>query len=1176
MQVGTRGRLDAIEVAKLAAALFAAVLILALAPNAQAATFEQVETFGEGPEIQLGGVSDMAINVDGSGEVTPGTVYTVGVTGGVGGGVRVARFSPGGQFELAWEISETEGIPNRCGNIASLSPCTAHPSATVGRAGIGIDQLTGAVYVLNTRVALGQPTVSVYKPDGSEELSTRFAVRASESETAADFPARIHQALYPGGLAVNSAGEVFLFDVNFGDHFYHRVMVFEPETPGSIKHYVYAGQGQDIATGTTGNFPSDPTIDAAGDLYVAGYQSDYIEKYDPSQPSAPVCTFTLKGGGITGFAVNTKSGEIFYYTYKDKHIHQLSPCAGGTFTPSGQAISVSPERDELYGMAVNPDLELLYGVAPSETPQTGVGKGEPGKTALGYIFAPIEEKTPVVEAESVLRTSETTAKLQATINPKGFQTRYVFEYLTRTAYEEGGGSFNGASEAPPGGALAGNSQGSVSVVGVLSGLTPGREYVYRVVVETHCAPSEPGKVCDDKGQAESFSTAQVGASLQSDGRLYELVSPVEKNSGQVLPADPRTKSCPKVECKPGDGYTHFPMQSAPDGNGVVYEGSAFVPGEGALIENQYIARRSESGWQSVNLTPSQLFSKRGQGYKFFDVSLSQGLLEQGEPSLVPEAPTDFTNLYRQSTDTPAQLRPLLTSSNSFIHRLPTNGLESLNLTFVGASADVSRIFFEANDALTSEAGEAGEKTNLYEWSGGVLTQVNLAPGSEVPAPGAALGSGKLLKSGNPAVTVFTHAVSSDGSRVFWTGEDGGTYARLDGLGTLEVPGPGSCKESVALALRACFLTASEDGSSVLLSNGQIYEFNEEAASYEAGPDLTSGAGGFLGIAGQSEDLSHVYFVDTAVLTGEEENDQGAKAQAGKDNLYAWIEGSTTFVGTLLAADNIEIGAWQASPAVRTAEASPGGRYVTFLSQAPLTGYDNTGPCNVVSGTEEFKSGPCAEVFLYDSATDELVCPSCNPGNAVPLGPSVLRTILGARGSLPQPRYLTDSGRLYFDSQDALVPADTNGRAEDVYQYEPQGIGSCTREAGCVSLISGGRAATDSNLLAIDASGDNVFFTTRDRLVPADKDELIDLYDARVEGGFPEASGSSGGCQAEACQPAVLPPPKGSPTSQSFTGTGNVRCNKGKVMRRGRCVKKPRRARHNNKTKRASKARGGAK
>ena len=276
------------------------------------------------------------------------------------------------------------------------------------------------------------------------------------------------------------------------------------------------------------------------------------------------------------------------------------------------------------------------------------------------------------------------------------------------------------------------------------------------------------------------------------------------------------------------------------------------------------------------------------------------------------------------------------------------------------------------------------------------------------------------------------------------------------------------------------LTASADGSSVLLSNGKIYGANGVGTAYEYSGDLTQGQGGFLGIAGQSEDLSHLYFVDTANLTGGEENGQGAVAEAGKPNLYSLGDENTHFVATLSSGDgNQEKGDWVAAPSLITAEASPSGRWAAFLSVAPLTGFENLGR---------------KEVFLYDSQTRELTCASCNPSGARPVGDAVLPI-----NFLSQARYLTDAGRLFFDTGDRLVPGDTNGKVEDVYEHEPQGMGGCSRPDGCLHLISSGRGSSDSNFLTMDETGDNVFFTTGNRLVAADKDELIDLYDARVGG-----------------------------------------------------------------------------
>jgi hypothetical protein len=168
------------------------------------------------------------------------------------------------------------------------------------------------------------------------------------------------------------------------------------------------------------------------------------------------------------------------------------------------------------------------------------------------------------------------------------------------------------------------------------------------------------------------------------------------------------------------------------------------------------------------------------------------------------------------------------------------------------------------------------------------------------------------------------------------------------------------------------------------------------------------------------------------------------------------------------------------------------------------------------------------------------CASCNPSGEAPLGPTNLRLIPNAKGFLPQPRYLTDSGRLYFDTSDSLSPFDTNEGVEDVYQYEPEGLGTCKREGGCVSLISAGHEGIDSNFVTMDESGKNVFFTSRDQLTLKDKDELIDLYDAREDGGISaESETARVECQGEACQGQISPPNDPTPGSSTFEGAGNV-------------------------------------
>jgi hypothetical protein len=70
---------------------------------------------------------------------------------------------------------------------------------------------------------------------------------------------------------------------------------------------------------------------------------------------------------------------------------------------------------------------------------------------------------------------------------------------------------------------------------------------------------------------------------------------------------------------------------------------------------------------------------------------------------------------------------------------------------------------------------------------------------------------------------------------------------------------------------------------------------------------------------------------------------------------------------------------------------------------------------------------------------------------------------------------------------------------------------------------------------------------------------MDVYDARVNGGIPEVLNPP--CEGQACKgPAPQAPSEPTAASATFSGPGNQaarRCAKGKVRKRGRCVKRPR-------------------
>src|SRR5262249_28282147 len=148
----------------------------------------------------------------------------------------------------------------------------------------------------------------------------------------------------------------------------------------------------------------------------------------------------------------------------------------------------------------------------------------------------------------------------------------------------------------------------------------------------------------------------------------------------------------------------------------------------------------------------------------------------------------------------------------------------------------------------------------------------------------------------------------------------------------------------------------------------------------------------------------------------------------------------------------------------------------------------------------------------------------------------------------QSRYLSDSGRLFFNSAEALVPRDSNG-AWDVYQYEPPGVGGCTlsspeyseRSGGCVGLISSGANAEDSVFLDASVTGGAVFFLTQAKPAPQDVDPSVAVYAAHECTGaspcLPPPPPPPPACEGDACQQPVVPPSNPTPSSLTFRGAG---------------------------------------
>ncbi len=923
-----------------------------------------------------------------------------------------------------------------------------------------------------------------------------------------------------------------------------------------------------VATGNNTTVTVDP---ASGQVYTASGSA--VNEYDASGPlEATLLSNFSPGEEVRGIVVSAASGDVYVARGGgNSNIEVWGPPIILPDATTGEANPVDPNGATLHGTvsaAGGPEAtcEFQYvddasfgasgfegaGTAPCVPAGPFIGSGEEAvsaelsglqiHTTYHYrLLASNENGTnpgqalsfqtlgPAVSGGSVSEVSTTAARISGLIDPNGEATSFVVEYVTEADFLES--EYAEATSVPVPSKEIGSGTKFIPVTQQLSGLTPGTTYHFRLVASNPAASVQ--------GADKRFSTFLQTVSGLPDGRVYEMVSPAQK-SGEVFPPDPTESlgsSC-TIECLPGGILTTLmPMQSAPDGEAVAYEGQPFSGGLAAGA-NEYLARRapSPSGWGSQSLSLPQFTVGEQQGYMAFSSDLSRGVLYQIEPALSPDAPAfggeSFANLYLWQS---GALQPIITEEPP--HRDPgLRGENRFRIVYGGANvgtalaAPLSHVIFAANDALTGvipgiappapeiepgeKCSEPGENCNLYEWAGGQLRLVNVLPGNTTTASGAVIGS----RPSSEEPPDVDQAISADGSRIFWSDESGQVFVRINGEETQRVEDPGG------------FLAASADGSKVLLDDGCIYDLEEEECE-----DLTQGSGEFQGILGASESLSRVYFVDSAALTEEsEENTNGEHAEAGEFNLYSWQEGVTTFIGTLLEFDNKvsalepQIGDWKPSSTRRSAQVSPDGRYLAFMSQAPLTGYDSQGRF---------------EVFEYGAGSGNLTCPSCNPGGQAPLGGSNLSLIGEAvpnpEAPLPGPHNLTAAGqgRLFFESRDVLSPRDTNGHIQDVYEWEPNGVGSCERAGGCVFLISSGNSSGDSMFLNSTPSGDDAFFVTRQQLLPRDKDEKLDLYDARVGGGIEEAAPPP--CLGEPCKgPSSSPPAPQSPGTSSFSGPGN--------------------------------------
>lgn len=860
-------------------------------------------------------------------------------------------------------------------------------------------------------------------------------------------------------------------------------------------------------------------------------------------------------------------------------------------------------------------------------------------------ICPPPKVKPQIEAQHALSVGTIGAVVRAQINPKFWSdTSYYVEYGTGKCFEGGCGK----TALFPGSQLgAGVVKALITTKGVFLGaeepLEPDTTYHYRFVAEsklneTGAAYGEdpdgeegPEEASFEKGLEGTFHTFalpapakicpnqefRTGASARlPDCRAYEMVSPLDKNNSDVS--------------IPDEGHT----MSAIDGDSLTFTvlAAAFGDPLSAPFAPQYLSRRDpEAGWLTHSINPPRklplLYSVPNSidlEFRAFSEDLCSGwLIQYADVPLAPGAPQGVPNLYRRDNCAPGEGQYELITTVPPNEPAPPGPFSAEKepadsfyfLAPQGSCNDGATTVFSAPARLTEEAANK-DLRQVYASSNGQLHAVSVLPRGKVLDTHASTGTQQGGINEFTKASVY-HAVAEDCSRIFWSAAasnkdptraigvggsgdlPGKIYVRINPLQPQSVLEPTlskkcsepekACSLAISEAADARFLTADVKGKTAIYSTGgDLFEFDvDKAIAAIAGePATTLIAHQVKGILGASDDATRIYLVSGEALDG--------GAVAGKSNLYLYERGvGFSFIGILSETDllgNLPTPI-SLTPKSRAARVSPDGLHAAFTSSASLTGYDNT---DANSGQAD------AEVFLYDATANagagQLLCASCNPSGSRPSGrdfPGANNSHSWAAARLPgwvsqlhPGNFLsTDGSRLFFESFEALIPRDTNGK-QDVYEWERaankedclSGIGGelfVPASEGCLSLISSGQSAEDAYLADASADGRDVFFATSASLLVQDFG-LRDLYDARAGGGFPAPKEDEPECEGEACQGAAFTPEDPTPASSAFEGAGNVvephrpaRCAKGKVRHKGRCV--ARKHKHAHKRHRAKRA-----
>jgi NHL repeat len=977
----------------------------------------------------------------------------------------------------------------------------------------------------------------------------------------------------PTRVAVDSTGSVYTVEPADSS----RVQRFNPglTAVGVFAEAHASGTDEDTA-------PSDVAIDPVTDNVLIGKPDSSSGAVDRRvlelNANGTLVETHAAGGGLpvtNGLAVRGSTGRI-YLPSSDEHRvivlgeiatrpsvdipavsevtatsarfdGNVNPNGGAPELPTGYHFEYSEDAGLSWTPVPDPDAVVGSGTSPEPVSQvaTGLEPNTPYRVRLvasrplagGSATSDVATfttppATPGIREVAAREVTDTAAVLAGTVDPNRSQTTFRFEYGTDTGY----GSVTPTDS-------AGSGPRGVPAVKAIAGLAPNTTYHFRLVATNPSGTTE--------GTDVTFTTA--AAPPEPSDRVYEMVSPLDKNGGDIARDLPdRGLGHQTGAAASGDAVAYLSMVNFGDLD------------SGAVLSNpNYAARRTASGWVTEGITPpvGGVLPTGTEHPRVTGLALDAGRSFGVSGALLTSEAERLRGrwgLYRRALGQPADQRYSLMSS-------PPNPLASAEtgmdrFEFEASTPDARHVVFNSNRQLLPDAptdfGSTGLSNAVYEWFDGTLRLASVAPPdySLVFTGRASAGGNSSPQRLSSGALHGEHVISDDGRRLFFNatvreGTSGpvkpaNLFVREDGTHTRAVSAserPEDEDNPLSGGFREFWAAKKTDGAVAFFTSPAqlttdatqtgtdsfLYRWD---ASASEGSELTLLSPQRLGQpsapAAVSDDATTVYFVSGSTLTG--------GATPGEPNLYVWRQGrGIRFIATLDGTpgggtSEVDSMMWRQEWTLtggRAARVSGDGDRLLFASYAELDDtYDSTEATPGSCGDPEEGGEGCRQIYVYDAPSGELSCVTCVAGVALTGDANLFGNSDGRReervpdAPLELPRNLSADGRrAFFETARPLVAADRND-AVDVYEWEDSDLDG----EGELRLISPGRGSGDSKFLDASAMGDNVFFTTRDRLVGIDTDDQVDLYDARVGGGIPAQNPSSPppSCDGDGCQGAL--------------------------------------------------------